>query len=121
MDLGQIRLSDGNKVLVDNCYRTTSSWERFRGLIGRMPLSDSTALFLDPSDCIHTFFMRYPIDLVYLDENLCVKKAISLIKPWRISACFQASCVLALSGGSVKRHAITLQKQLVWSLKYNLW
>jgi uncharacterized membrane protein (UPF0127 family) len=51
---------------------------------------------------VHTFFMRFAIDLVYLDRQHRVKKVKSAVPAWRLSACFAAHSVLELPAGTVQ-------------------
>jgi hypothetical protein len=46
--------------------------------------------------------MQFPIDLVYLDRKLRVKKVRSGMRPWRLSACFTAHSVLELASGTIR-------------------
>ena len=121
LDLGELYKADNNLLLIENCYRTTNTWERLRGLIGRGFLSETTALLLDPSDCIHTFFMCNSIDVLYLDESLRIIKTVAELKPWKLSACLKATTVLVLSAGSAKKHNLSPRKKLVWALKHQVW
>ncbi len=61
----------------------TSMWSRFWGLMGRRSLPDGEALWLRPCTSVHMFFMRFPIDVVFLDRENRVVKVIAAIKPWR--------------------------------------
>ncbi len=59
-------------------------------------------LWIVPCPMIHTFFMAFPIDVLFLDEELRVRKVIENLKPWRISPwVFSAKSVLELPGGSL--------------------
>lgn len=77
--------------------------KRSKGLLGRNGLSADEGLWIVPCEAIHTFFMRFPIDLVYLDRNRRVKKVRSNVPPWRFSGCFTAHSVLELAAGTVLR------------------
>lgn len=64
-------------------------WSRFRGLMLRPPLAEepvAAGLLLIGCASIHTAFMRYPIDVVYLDGGGQVTSGIPHLKPWRASA-----------------------------------
>lgn len=76
---------------------------RSRGLLGRDSLEPEEALWIVPCPMIHTFFMRFAIDVVFLDSELKVVRVIERIKPWRISPwVFRARSVLELGGGSLQ-------------------
>ena len=58
--------------------------ERARGLIGRDGLSDGEGLLIPRCGCIHTCFMRFPIDATFLDRDDNVVKVVRNIRPWRL-------------------------------------
>jgi uncharacterized membrane protein (UPF0127 family) len=74
---------------------------RRKGLLGRESLLQGEGLWIAPCESVHTFFMRFAIDLVYLDRKNRVRKVKSSVGPWRISACFRAHSVLELPAGTV--------------------
>jgi uncharacterized protein len=73
---------------------------RQKGLLGRDGLLPGGGLWITPCESVHTFFMRFPIDLVYLDRKLKVKKVRHSVGAWRMSACFTAHSVLELPAGT---------------------
>jgi uncharacterized protein len=75
---------------------------RRKGLLGRESLPLGTGLWIAPCESVHTFFMRFAIDLVYLDRKLTVKKVKTSVGPWRVSACFRAHSVLELPAGTIE-------------------
>ena len=60
-----------------------SAFERMRGLIGRKGLEPGTGMLITKCNCIHTFFMRFPIDATFLDRRGNVVKVVRTIRPWR--------------------------------------
>ena len=97
---------------VKNCARGTvlatrlevadSGSKRTKGLLGRNGLGSGEGLWIVPCESVHTFFMRFAIDLVYLDRKNKVKKVRSSVGPWRISACLSAHSVLELPAGTIR-------------------
>lgn len=79
-----------------------SAQARQRGLLGRDGLAQGEGLWIVPCESVHTFFMRFAIDLVYLDRKNQVKKVRSGVGPWRLSACLSAHSVIELASGSVR-------------------
>lgn len=73
---------------------------RNKGLLGRDSLPPGNGLWIAPCESVHTFFMRFPIDLIYLDRKLRVKKVRHSVAAWRISACLTAHSVLELPAGT---------------------
>lgn len=76
--------------------------KRNKGLLGREGLADGEGLWIVPCESVHTFFMRFAIDLVYLDREKRVKKVRSDVGPWRLSACFSAHSILELPSGTIR-------------------
>ena len=77
----------------------TSSKRRV-GLLKHERLESGTGLWIVPCESVHTFFMKFAIDLVYLDKKRKVRKVRNAVPPWRLSACFAAHSVLELPAGT---------------------
>jgi hypothetical protein len=98
---------------VVNCTRQTvlagtlevaaSGKQRRKGLLGRAALAADEGLWIVPCESVHTFFMRFAIDLVYLDRRNRVRKVRSAVLPWRLSACLSAHSVLELAPGTIEK------------------
>lgn len=72
-------------ILASDGHVTKSFFERLLGLVGRKKISEGFGLVIKPCNSIHMFFMRFPIDVVFLDQENRVVYLISHLKPWRIS------------------------------------
>jgi uncharacterized membrane protein (UPF0127 family) len=59
-------------------------------------------MWIVPCEAVHTFFMQFAIDLVYIDRKHRVRKVRSCVPPWRISACLSAHSVVELPAGTVQ-------------------
>jgi uncharacterized membrane protein (UPF0127 family) len=79
-----VRKSD-NRIIAEEVFCADNFWLRFRGLVGRKPLKTKQAFWIKPCRQVHTHFMTKPIDIVFLDKDLKVKKIIIALKPWKIS------------------------------------
>lgn len=75
---------------------------RRKGLLGRRSLSAGEGLWITPCESVHTWFMQFPIDLVYLNRERRIEKLRSDVVPWRLSACLSAGSVLELAAGSIR-------------------
>ncbi len=76
---------------------------RNKGLLGRASMADDEGLWIVPCPMIHTFFMKFAIDVVFLNKRLEVARVIENIKPWRLSPwVLRAHSVLELAGGALK-------------------
>lgn len=89
-------------VLASRLEVASSGKKRRKGLLGRNGLSHGEGLWIVPCESVHTFFMRFPIDLVYLDRKNQIKKVRSNVAAWRLSACLSAHSVLELPAGTVR-------------------
>ncbi|HET9087501.1 MAG TPA: DUF192 domain-containing protein [Acidobacteriaceae bacterium] len=77
--------------------------KRRKGLLGRDGLAREEGLWIVPCEAVHTFGMRFAIDLVYLDRARKVKKVRSDVPPMRLSGCLSAHSVLELAAGTILR------------------
>lgn len=75
---------------------------RRKGLLGRSSLPQGEGLWIVPCEAVHTFGMRFPIDLVYLDRRYRVVKTRSNVPAWRLSACIRAHSVVELPAGTIQ-------------------
>lgn len=73
---------------------------RARGLLFRAPLRADHALLILPCRSIHTFGMRYAIDVVFLDRNARVVGLHAQLPPWRIAGVSGARAVLEMAAGA---------------------
>ena len=83
-------------------------WTRLRGLIGTSPseFQPGSALWIVPCRGVHTFAMRFPLDLLYLDSRGCVVGVFENIRPWRVAPMrMKAASVLELPSGAIAHSA----------------
>jgi uncharacterized protein len=96
----QVRNLTRDTVLATGLEVAGSGRSRRKGLLGRDGLAPGEGLWIVPCESVHTFFMRFPIDLVYLDRNHRVRKVRHAVGAWRLSACFSAHSILELPAGT---------------------
>ncbi len=89
-------------VLASRAEVADTGEKRRKGLLGRTALVPGEGLWILPCEAVHTFGMRFVIDLVYLDRKLRVKKIKCNVPPWRLSACLTAHSILELAAGSIR-------------------
>lgn len=76
---------------------------RMKGLLDRNEIKKGEALIITPCDSIHTFFMRFAIDVIFVDRRHRVDFAINSIKPWRLSRlCWRAKFAIELPSGVIQ-------------------
>jgi uncharacterized protein len=100
-----LRRENGD-VVVDQCVVADSPVSRLRGLLGRSELRPGEGLLLRPASAIHTCFMRFPIDAVFLDEELRVLGISDELRPWRAASRRGARAVLELPAGESARRGL---------------
>lgn len=86
---------------------------RMRGLLGRESLPAGEGVLLHPAPSIHTAFMRFPIDAVFLDTESVVVRVVERLVPWRAAAAQRARSVLELRAGESARRGIQVGDWLV--------
>jgi uncharacterized membrane protein (UPF0127 family) len=91
----------------------TSMWARFWGLMGKAPLPEGEALIIDPCSSVHTMFMRFAIDVVYLDREHKILKVAAAVKPYRTSAGRGARSVIEMPAGAAERAGLTVGDRVV--------
>ncbi|MFN8059265.1 MAG: DUF192 domain-containing protein [Vicinamibacterales bacterium] len=78
------------------------SASRNRGLLGRSAWPDDTALVLAPCQAVHTCFMRFPLDVVFVERDGRVVKLREGLVPWRVSGSVRAFAVIELAPGGIR-------------------
>ena len=91
-----------NTVLGDAVDVADTSEKRRVGLLKHARLDPGSGLWIVPCESVHTFFMKFPIDLVYLDKQRKVRKVRHAVPAWRLSACLSAHSILELPAGTAE-------------------
>jgi hypothetical protein len=99
---GKLRNENG-AVVCERCSLARTPLTRMRGLLGRRYFSTGEGLLLEPAGSIHTFFMRFPIDAVFLDRDRRVLKVAAGMLPGRTAAARHSRAVLELPAGEAAR------------------
>ncbi len=96
-----------DRALISRVELATSWWQRMLGLLGRAGLPEGHAMFLSPANSIHMFFMRFAIDLIFVDRNLKVVKVVRNVRPWRTAFGGRAAhSVFELAAGWLPEDAV---------------
>jgi uncharacterized protein len=107
-----VRREDG-EVLCERCRVAATPSSRMRGLLGRRSLAGGEGLLLRPASSIHTWFMRFPIDAVFLNEQGTIVRIADDLRPWRVAGRRGARAVLELASGECGRRGIRTGDRLV--------
>jgi uncharacterized protein len=103
---------DRGALVCERCQVADGPLSRMRGLLGRPRLEPDTGLLLEPCNSIHTFFMRFPIDAVFLDAERRVLRVRSRMGPWRLAGARGARAVLELAAGEAERCGVSAGERL---------
>lgn len=87
---------------------------RLRGLMFRKILPSATGLLLAPCNNVHMCFMRFAIDVVYVDKEFNIKKIVTNLRPWiGLSMCNTAWAVLEMTAGEAERCGLAVGQKLI--------
>ena len=76
---------------------------RRTGLLRHKALPDGSAMLIAPTNAVHTFFMRFPIDIAFVTHEGRVVKTYGTLPPWRVAAALGAHAVVELPAGTLAR------------------
>ena len=92
--------------MCERCEVPKSSFARMRGLLGRDGLEPGTGMLIDAAPSVHMFFMRFPIDVVFLDRDRTVVGVRHRLAPWRVAGARHAVAALELPAGTAAEAGI---------------
>jgi len=99
----EFRLETGEgRTVCERCARAESPFQRMRGLLGRRALDPGEGILLRPAGSIHTAFMRFAIDVVFVDGEGTVVRVVDSIPPWRAAGAKGAKAVVELPAGAAR-------------------
>ena len=94
-----LRNARSGECLADSVEPAFDSTTRNRGLLGRDDLPQGSALILAPCSSVHTWFMRFPIDVVFVTRSGEITKVRSAVGPWRFAIAFNSHAAVELPAG----------------------
>jgi uncharacterized membrane protein (UPF0127 family) len=98
--------STRGNIVCEHAVVADQALPRMRGLLGRRSLPSGEGLLLQPAPSIHTAFMRFAIDVVFLDRDLRVVKVVEALPPWRAASARRARSTLELAAGEASARGI---------------
>jgi uncharacterized membrane protein (UPF0127 family) len=101
-----------DRVVAEHVEVATSMWARFWGLMFRRKLDEGHALLIDPCSSVHTFFMRFRMDAVFLDKDGVVTKVAACMKPYRAALGPKSKKVLEMPCGAAEAAGISAGSKL---------
>jgi uncharacterized membrane protein (UPF0127 family)/CheY-like chemotaxis protein len=109
-----LRRDDG-RIVCESVMVADTRWGRLRGLLGRRRLDPDEGLVLRPSFSVHTWFMRFPLDVVFVDADQVVLKIRDGLKPFRTTSCRGAREVVELHAGECERRGLVVGDRIAWA------
>ena len=101
------------ELIVDHLEQAASLFERGKGLLGRHGLDEKQGLWIKPCNNIHTFFMKFKIDCVFLNEQMIILRIASNMKPFRVAGpVWKARSVIELKAGAADKAGLAIGDQL---------
>ena len=104
--VARLRRTGDGAVVCERCEVPRSSFARARGLLGRSGLEHGSGMLIDSAPSVHMFFMRFPIDVVFLDRDWQVVAVRHRLRPWRVAGAKRAVAALELPAGAAAEAGI---------------
>jgi len=111
-----LRREDG-RVVAESVTVADSTGRRLRGLLGKRDLPSGHGVLLRPAWSIHTAFMRFAIDVVFLDADQIVIKIVPALPPFKTASCRGAREVVELRAGECERRGLALGDRVAWAAR----
>lgn len=111
-----LRREDG-RVVAESVTVADSTGRRLRGLLGKRDLPSGHGVLLRPAWSIHTAFMRFAIDVVFLDADQIVIKIVPSLAPFKTASCRGAREVVELRAGECERRGLALGDRVAWAAR----
>jgi uncharacterized protein len=96
----------GGQTLCERCEIAESLFGRMRGLLGHNELPAGHGMLINPAPSVMTYFMRFPIDVVFLDRDWQVVKIVHRLGPWRVAGARRAVAALELPAGTAEERGL---------------
>ena len=104
---------EDGRVVCEHLLVATRPLMRMRGLLGRTNLPAGEGILLRPAGSVHTFFMRFPIDVVFLDRDEVVVGIEPSLQPWKTAGRRGAKAVVELAAGECERRGVQVGDRLI--------
>jgi uncharacterized protein len=113
LPLTRVRTESG-KLVCERCEVADSMFARGKGLLGRSGLEPGGGMLIDGAGSVHMFFMRFPIDVVFLARDRTVVGVRHRLPPWRVAAARRAVASLELPAGRAAEAGVEKGDRLVF-------
>ncbi len=109
-----LRREDG-RIICETVEVADTAPRRLKGLLGRRSLDAGSGIVIRPGFSIHTAFMRFSIDVVFLDADLVVLRVEDTMRPFRTASCRGAREVVELAAGECARRGLAVGDRVAWA------
>ncbi len=93
--------------MAERVSRADSFFRRLVGLLGRKQLGEDEGLWIEPCDSVHTLFMRFPIDVAFVDRSGVVVRKLDRLPPWRATRIHhRARACVELAAGVLQKYGV---------------
>jgi uncharacterized membrane protein (UPF0127 family) len=100
------------EVVFEKCKIADAFFSRLKGLIGKKNIDSDSAVVFYKTSSIHTCFMSFVIDVIFLDAAMRVVKIYHNLKPWRAAFCLPSHSAIECLGGMALKKGIKVGDQL---------
>jgi uncharacterized protein len=107
-------VDETGRVVCRHCEIARGSFARMRGLLGRKGLGEDEGMLITRTSSVHTAFMAFPMDAVFLDRELRVRRVVPAMRSWRAAWKPGSRSVLELAAGEAERVGIREGSRLSW-------
>jgi len=105
--------SEKAELILPELLIAESFWSRMKGLLGKKELSSTQALWIRPCNNIHTFFMKFTIDCIFVNRSNVIQKIYPRVGPFRIAGpVWKANSVLEFPEGTAEKWNLKIGDQL---------
>src|SRR6476659_8681246 len=111
-----LRREDG-RIICDSVTVLDGMLRRMWGLLGRRLLPSGQGIVLRPAWSIHTAFMRFPLDVVFIDSELVVMKIEENLRAFKTASCRGAREVVELPAGECERRGLQAGDRIAWAAR----
>jgi len=113
----QLQDKKSGRTIVPHLEMASNLWTQTIGLMGRKEIAGEGGLYIPHCNAIHTAFVRFPIDVMFLDGDMTVVRLISALPPWRMIGFVRgAKSVVELPAGTLRQKQIEVGQQFVLRL-----
>lgn len=110
----QLRVRETGRVIVARLEVASSLWRQTVGLMGLREFAADSGLWIPHCNAIHTAFVRFPIDVMFLDGQMTAIRLVPALSPWRIVGPLRgAKSVVELPAGSLRQKQIVAGQQFL--------